>query len=1151
MRLFPEDSSLKRMNEILSNEISKYRILGDLPLDYQDFLHLANRIGVFYNCGANQQIFLLYKESLTVFLVFCAVYEYDDNTFWKPVEKYIGEIPAVHRTKMFDAFIQVLDRYNLECFESEGEEGHAYVTPILCHAGIPVNSLDSFFSAVSNTINDSFYDDFSVNDYLAYLKNKTEITVRRYLNLNSHSSSYQFIQDVRNSIAATVEEDMELNGNEIRMHAQINEWKEKPKIKKSLSVRQNIRISGPKMKIDIDGFGIYFVLPQIMIKQSYDSYIIWEIQSDDDIELVKASICRHNQEFYSEEREFILEPASSYCVTLKIEDNIISRWEYRGVHNSFIAFDSNGNLIKDEYLPNKPVVLVLENNEKILNKELLNIIEMPSIPFWNRYNTYKIDLSDKKELICSSISISIMADKNPLLIGGEKLFLQMNTDEYTKLPYLKMPESYEDEWHLEALRKYEGNIIGKTDIALTPVYGAINLKEIIKESEYGCYQIKTWHNSGINARYNIEYVPFGRWIDKEEYWPSKFNGYTNFIQAIEIDDSIEITAYNAEQVNYIQSISHGTVYLETGKNERFLMGDYIYEADGNVYTTPIKKSLHPISWGIAGVENNLVELTSKIYSFTLNELQAASDPILYFAFDGENRGQTLSLSLVNKKHEKIISEEFLIKEKSSLRISLNKWIMELNSLNEINHMIFIEIKDDNDMLITDFSIARIQEEVIISNTKCIKEQGNITLNWNEEGTKINRECVLLNFTRPWIEPTYKSIPDGETNFSFNISNLAPGIYKYSIRKQNDDLFFDEQEDELCKVKECQPGFFQVGGSIENETEMQRFLTRLLRTGFAKTDQAEKLINDLEDQVEALKPNNIEDVHALISTYIIYSGFYRKNLKKDDIFNELFNKFLTYCDEIRSLILESKLSTKYKKLMFHKFYCNNLTSVKNINDYQRKMIASIDENAAGFLYLIHEDSRGYSWAGISDITVLREEDLFENSTSTFITLKNIGNSSYFLQYFEFVYKSMSKTKNINKPVEEFINEFQKDTAVNETLIFGRTRLKLLAEWLDAHKNAKEIEKRLSDIIQLEINKNLKLEYRQAFEILEKRREADRLSFYIGLIALHAAFIRHGLIPEEKKFSRLLNYAIETTEKLYYRDAIIFELYLHIERGLEWV
>ncbi|MEG0963408.1 MAG: hypothetical protein RSF88_11195 [Lachnospiraceae bacterium] len=228
----------------------------------------------------------------------------------------------------------------------------------------------------------------------------------------------------------------------------------------------------------------------------------------------------------------------------------------------------------------------------------------------------------------------------------------------------------------------------------------------------------------------------------------------------------------------------------------------------------------------------------------------------------------------------------------------------------------------------------------------------------------------------------------------------------------------------------------------------------------------------------------------------------------------------------------------------------MLSVKNINDIQKNMIASIDEDAAGFLFLISGISRGYSWAGISDISVLREEDLFGDSENTFLSKENMGNSEYISQYFEFVYKSMLKPKNISKTVEEFIREFQNEVSINETLIFGRTRLRLLAEWKGSHKNWKEIENCLSTILKTEIEEKLRLEYKDAFAILEERRMSDVLGYYVGLVALYAAFARHGLIYEKNEFSKLLNFTIEHTEKLYYRDAIIFELYLYEERGLEW-
>lgn len=44
MSIFSEDYTLKHINELLSSEISKYRILGDLPLELQDLLDYRGSI---------------------------------------------------------------------------------------------------------------------------------------------------------------------------------------------------------------------------------------------------------------------------------------------------------------------------------------------------------------------------------------------------------------------------------------------------------------------------------------------------------------------------------------------------------------------------------------------------------------------------------------------------------------------------------------------------------------------------------------------------------------------------------------------------------------------------------------------------------------------------------------------------------------------------------------------------------------------------------------------------------------------------------------------------------------------------------------------------------------------------------------------------
>lgn len=120
-----------------------------------------------------------------------------------------------------------------------------------------------------------------------------------------------------------------------------------------------------------------------------------------------------------------------------------------------------------------------------------------------------------------------------------------------------------------------------------------------------------------------------------------------------------------------------------------------------------------------------------------------------------------------------------------------------------------------------------------------------------------------------------------------------------------------------------------------------------------------------------------------------------------------------------------------------------------------------------------------------------------------------------------------------------------------MIFGKTRLQLLVEWKENTEESSKIQERLSLVINTPCKKELEEEFKDAFEVISKRRTDDELGYYIGLITLYASFIRNGLMQETKQFSRLLNYTIETCEKLYYRDAIVIELYMRLERGYSWV
>jgi hypothetical protein len=1162
MKLFTEDRSLKSINDILGTQILDYSLIGDLPLSYKDFLHLASRVGLLYKSEDNKHIYSNYKESISVFLVFCAVYEYDDKTFWKPIEKYVGKVSNAQKNEMYSIFSEVLYKYNLNKFKNESEEGYTHVTPILCHAGIPVSALEAYFEAISNTVNDTFYDDFSTEDYLAYLKNKTEMTVKRYIKLTNKRDSYNFIQNTRKLILCdSVDEDEEMeNGNYIRMSEQLVFWKEKPKIKKNLQARKNVQITAPKIKIDLDGIGIYCEIPRIVVKDCYDSYIVWEISSDETTNLVKSDFFRRSGVLVSEEKIITLKPAQTYTIALKVDDNLISKWEFDGVKHSHIAFAQNGNMIKTKTLPNTNVILLLDQNADIIGKEELSIAELTQIPLWHGYKVYRIDLLQLSVLECNGFNIVVNSENKPIIDGGETLFKQENTKTYIKLPYIKVPILNEGEWHLEIKRKAENNVISKLNEIAASDNERIILSSYIDNEGYGNYDIKIWNRTGINEKFSIEYVPYSTIIiDQNAYWPSSYNGYQKNILLIKANLGVELEIYNAEKASEINHDDYTVHRYKVDEKERFLIGEFRYTSEGHVFSTSIKSSIHPVSWGIIGVGNEIIDLSSKVHTLTVQDFSNTTDPFLLFAFDFKQMYDIryLRFDLVGPDKKAVLNDIISIKNKDGLRIPLNSYLFEVQNSSEIDYHLRISLIDSNEMVVSSFLVARIQEEVVVKNARYSQNDNNISITWEEMGTKCGRECILLNFLKPWLKPYHFRIEDKSCEISFSSEILEEGIYGYVIQKEADDLFFEEVESEICSLRDFQKDLIIVKGKYNYSTDFERTLNHVLKSRFIKKELLPKLMEQINSEIYGLRAKP-EDINLIAQAYILHDRFFAK--KEDyliimELFESMFNLFSIYSKDTLRYVLDSDFSVKYKKELLHKFYCNNLTSTTRFNDIQLKKLSDIDENMAGFINLIqaNHNVKGLNWAGISDVGVLCKEDLFGDGDddTTFLSNENLGKSSYITKYYEYVYNSIQHPKNMSKSTEDFIREFQKEQEVQETMIFGKTRLHLLAEWKDKNSGARKIQERLSQILHIPCEIELKEQFKAAFGAIAKRKKENELGYYIGLIALYASFIRNGLMRERNEFSHLINYTIDKCEKLYYRDAIVIELYMHLERGYSWV
>ena len=358
-----------------------------------------------------------------------------------------------------------------------------------------------------------------------------------------------------------------------------------------------------------------------------------------------------------------------------------------------------------------------------------------------------------------------------------------------------------------------------------------------------------------------------------------YQGYVNSIQILRTSIGVELELYNAEKVSEIHHDDYILHKYKVNEKDRFLIGDYRYTYNDNAYSTSIKKSIYPISWGIIGLENEIIELSSRVYTLTLEDLSTATDPYLLFAFDFDSDYdiQYLTIELVGQDQQIVKSHNSSINNKDGLRIPLNPYLFEIqNTSNEIDYHLRVNLLDTNETLVSSFLVARFQEEVVVTNVQHTQNENEIFISWEEMGTCNGREIVLVNFLKPWIHPYHFQIEDKTCEVTINLEELEEGIYKYLIQKEADDLFFEEPEAEICTLTEFQKRRFVVKGEQNFSSNIEKILYHILRSRFMKKDLVPRKLKQIETEISSISVNVPADIHLIANAYILYDTFFSED-----------------------------------------------------------------------------------------------------------------------------------------------------------------------------------------------------------------------------------------------------------------------------------
>lgn len=1173
MRIFSENLTLKNIDDVLTDKLKQVKLIGELPLSQNDFEYLAKKVKTFIENGVENELFNKYRASIAAFLVFGAVYYYEGKGYWFHLEKYTGELHQDRRNALYKRFLYILEQLNLPKFEREQEEGYKYVTPIVCHAGIPQSCLDDYFDVVSDTLNNTlFFEGNILDEFKYFMRFKVQKPVIRYFNFLADDGE-EFLQDSRQLLLycdndnATIEDaSIKFSNLPRRMIERCFEWQNTEKAKVKIKTRKNVTITSPKIMLDAGGMGIYVILPQQSIRESFDDNISWEINSDEKIITIKSRLFKRDDNYVSEEKTVALKPCGDYKISLFVEDKLAGTWDYKGLSEGYICFERNGGLIKKSYLPPDIVVIIFDKKHDIGYNDIM-IEELPYLPNWTNYKTYRLNLRDTNQLLCSFGSLEVKKDNKPFLVGGKTLFDHIEGTGsfiYTQLPEIFLNSLVSENFHINVTLKHDKSEVNTVRGYIANGTEKISLKNYIEPNAFGEYDITIWNLRGNQGRFYIKYVPeIEFYYEKNDFWPSGNKGYVNNDFYCRYSKAVTLEFENATYVGNV--LINGRDYTKFIFNNvgRYVHGKLAFLSNDIQYVVPVKKNIRPVMWGFMGLSNDVSIIWDSVpKTFSMRDLQSATDANLIISVDDTGfENVKLNVSLYSNNKRKLNSRTINADNYSKHRISVNSFLTDMQAIDESNFNFILELKDSNDEKICECLIAKVQEDIIYSDLTVLTDDHNVYFNWSEQGSKMDRELVLYNCYMPWEPPQVFSIENWNCGCQVELDGLVDSMYGIKIRNVDDFSFFDT-ELEIPKITHRT----EIGKAQRTSSGIKQILYDMFKVAYS--DYPIEFVNGLNE----FRPEfNKEDIEALCVSYL----FYVKNSVKNDLVKtnvrKIYIKLFTLYSRDKYKVLKTMIDIGLKKDEFIKLALEfNMLSLKiddgcSFSPVERDMLWNYMPELAFMIDIRIKATANRICNRIGDnvineLVTIKEDCTVRDCLSKVVSgecncdqLKFklsedvLGSFKHKTGFFEYLSKEYFSAQRLEKLDDmRLFRTYEQHSGNSEVKIFGKSYFLTVQEWISSINGEmrKKVEEDIKKVFDRAVDRGYVAgQFPLIHRALSSRIDSDQMfEYYVGMIVFINCLYQRGLLNCDRILEKGVTYLYRRCHALFVRDLVVLELFL---------
>ena len=780
-----------------------------------------------------------YPAAFLVFLVGQGIYGYQGGDYWPAIEKALD----IHVDQV--AFGRTLERllhwFHLPLFHELQERAFRYVSLILAHGGIPVYSLNDYFSQIvlPCATKPQFVglDGQELIDEI--LKSSASRNVDKpilYFLEYGGQAAVNLLERSRSTLLAWQKNPQDFHVEETGLPGHIvsffNEWARLHPIDALTMTKTRSRYKRPVLCLDPWGLGVFLRLPAQPISNLTGGSATWEVQTGDVYhETFHPRNLRTGDRFETKEMMVRLgQIADQVTVRLEVSGQEYN-WSIQGYspEHPILAFEpEDGSLQSHLYSRVLWLLIPKHLHLRVVEGEGDCLEELPPLPgiwgrlraeCWDLSQARKVGLFQNDQLVRDVIVRGQEKVQPPSLEEGTRL-LPADPDQLPfycgKLPILKIPLSRPDEREAELKRwrlsiEPSGEAIPNQIIVTCladldraairwdggTVIIMFDQPTLLGPRAAGTFQVSINGPLGHDAHFTFSYWPeFEVEGLHALYLPDPVKGPASaFLQVRTalLDRIVSVSATDGISVRQERSGLHTIEVAGSTSTARLaLVRDSV---QGMAVRVPIQLSIRRLRWRVVRDNGLIDQWLAQPLSLPLHALLQDQSPLLIVDLPPNHNEEDIThLELALKDIQGKILQVVKSVNRSG-RPAGRFWRFDLNdfkhALDVSDSPIFrIELSSKGkDRPVDAFALPvmiltkEIQIKAVEGDGYASDQMSHFYLGWKEAYRLRSRAVYLWSLFRPWVPPVVVTIPDdadGEFEFSLPADQAVGGQYRAAI-----------------------------------------------------------------------------------------------------------------------------------------------------------------------------------------------------------------------------------------------------------------------------------------------------------------------------------------------------------------------------------